>query len=244
MKAVRFAWLSETRRTALHSLLLRECSAWSQEWWLRHSAAAIDVYPIDAWHRKGSVRCWRVSDGVAHLLQEESSHALGAFLCDHPAGVGEVLAHRVGERAAADLIDRLARRAKASATELQDDEHEDDQRPELGTYMAVISIGSHKLHISLDRGLADRLVPAGKSAPSPLVQRSQAVEGARLSLEFSLALGSTTLAQLEDLKVGEVLIGDADLSTPFQAHVEHNVVAHGVLGSDGSTRAITLISAL
>lgn len=241
--AVRFGWLGQSRRIALHALLVREVSEWSRDWWLRHSSAAIDVYPLDEWQGDSTnLAAWQIGDGLLQLAPTRGNAALGAYLAVNDADDASAVAARIGERALADLASRMALRAGGATAEARDldGQFEAVHRLELGAYMATLSLDRYTMQLALDRAMADRLCPPKKFIGDTLTPRSQTMAHVPVSVEIRIALGSTSLVQLDDLKVGEVLVGDALLSTPVDVCVGDAVAARGLLGLDQSSRTVTL----
>ncbi|MFC4527553.1 hypothetical protein ISN76_07720 [Dyella halodurans] len=241
---VRFGWLGESRRIELHALLVREVSEWSREWWMAHSAAAIDVYPLDEWASvEESPATWRVGAGTLQLIPHKGEAALGSHLAAHLEDDASALAARVGGRSLADLASRLGRRAGAPVQVVTEDKNGVGayQRLELGAYMATLSLGSYTLALAMDRAFADLLAPPKHYEKAALTSRSQAINGANVSLEVCIPLGSAQLSQLDDLRIGEVLVGDALLTAPVEVRVTGvNTVAFARLGEGESSRVITL----
>ena len=118
---LRFGWLGESRRIELHALLVREISEWSRDWWLEHSSAAIDVYPIDTWTPgQESPARWRLGAGTLQFVPDRGEAALGSHLSAHAGDDDSALAGCIGRRALEDLAQRLARRAQAALNSLPD----------------------------------------------------------------------------------------------------------------------------
>jgi hypothetical protein len=242
--ALRFGWLGESRRIPLHALLAREVSEWSRDWWLEHSSAAIDVYPLDEWLPVDSVvSTWRMGEGSFQLHAHQGEAALGAYLAATGSTDASALAERIGARALADLIARVAKRAavRTHAAAANAAPAAACHRPELGAYMATLSLGSHTLAMAMDRTVVDLLVPPKKHEKTTLVGRAQAVGGASVALEVCIALGTSSLSQLDNLQVGEVLVGDALLTAPVELRAAGSgAVALAKLGVGQSSRIVTL----
>jgi hypothetical protein len=246
--APRFGWLGESRRIELHALLVRDVSEWSRDWWMEHSSAAIDVYPLDAWvPTKEPSAAWRFGAGTLQLLPHRGEAALGGYLSAHAGDDTSLLASRIGKRALADLALRLARRAQAPLSSLSEGESPVDacHRLELGAYMATVTLGKFTFALAIDRAVADLLAPAKNPGKTSLAPRAQAMNGLDVSLEVCIPLGTASLSQLDDLRVGEVLVGDALLSAPVEIRiVEGHAVAFATLGERDSSRAVTLTHSL
>lgn len=246
--APRFGWLGESRRIELHALLVREVSEWSRDWWMEHSSAAIDVYPLDAWEpTKEPSAIWRLGGGTLQMLLHRGKAALGGYLSAHAGDDTSLLASRIGNRALADLALRLARRAQASLSIVTESESPVDvcHRLELGAYMATVSLGRFTFALAMDRAVAYLLAPAKSSGKASLAPRAQAMNGMDVSLEVCIPLGTASLSQLDDLRVGEVLVGDTLLSAPVEIRlVDGHAVAFATLGERDSSRAVTLTHSL
>jgi len=244
---LRFSWLGESRREALRTLVGTEVSEWSREWWIDHALADIDASPVD--HRSFVIR------GAAPYVSTGESGSLALFLGGRgAAAVGRHLAgvvdeedagwaQRIGEDALEDLAARIFRRAgiadsprlrqSASSSELA--------RPELGSCILAIAVGRLGLNLALGRPLIDRLVPPQAAVKAGLASRRAALGGIPLRLDAVMDFGSVNLAQLTDLRVGEVLVGDTELGEPLSMRIEGGVAAaSGYLRRTGAKRAVML----
>ena len=246
--ALRFGWLGESRRIQLHALLARDVSEWSRDWWLEHASAAIDVYPLDMWtSAEESTATWQLGAGMLQLSSHRGEAALGSHLSAHAGDDTSALAARIGARALADLAHRLARRAQATLSVMSDGvgATEACHRLELGAYMATVSLGRFNFALAMDRAVADLLAPAKSAEKAVLAPRMQAMSGVEVGLEACIPLGTASLSQLDDLSVGEVLVGDALLSTPVELRiVDGPAIASATLGERNSSRAVTLTHSL
>ncbi len=244
--AIRFGWIGESRRATLYSLLMREACEWSRDWWMAHSVSAIDVRPLDEWpgpKGKGADTAHRLGDGLLWLSANVEAGVLGAYLAGHRGGGNSVLAAKVGESALADFADRLARHSGVAVRAMDTgDDAGEGRKLEFGSYMAAVFLGDHGFHLAMDRALVDGLAPVKTHAGTSLVPRAKAVGSRGIPLEACLSLGTTPLSGLDDLKVGEVLVGDSALGEPLALRlVGGDTVAYATLGRDGPRRAVTLI---
>lgn len=247
MDGIRFTWLGESRREVLRKLVGAEVSEWSREWWIDHVPADIDVNPVD--HRSFIMRgaAPYVSTGelgsLALFLGGRGSGALGRHLAGAMDEEDAGWAQRIGEDALEDLAVRIFRRAgiadspglrqSASPPELA--------RAELGSCILAVTVGRLGLNLALGRQLVDRLVPPRAPGKAGLASRRSALDGIPIRLDAIMDFGSVNLAQLTDLRVGELLIGDTELGEPLLMRIEGGVVAaNGYLRRTGTKRAVML----
>jgi len=244
---IRFTWLGESRREAFRALVGAEVSEWSREWWVGHTSADINVNPVD--HRSFIIR------GAAPYVSTGEAGSLALFLGGRGAGaLGRHLAgtvdeedagwaQRIGENALEDLAARVFRQAgiaggpglrqSASPPELA--------RAELGSCVLAITIGRLGLNLAVGRQLIDRLVPPHAAEKAGLASRRSALEGIPVRLDAIMDFGSVNLAQLTDLRVGELLIGDTELGEPLLMRIEGSIAAaNGYLRRTGTKRAVML----
>ncbi|MHB1059455.1 MAG: hypothetical protein ACYC0F_16400 [Rhodanobacter sp.] len=247
MNGVRYAWLGESRREALRALVGTKVSEWSVEWWLDHVPADIDVHSVD--HRSFIVR------GAAPYVSAGESGALALFLEGRgAAAVGRHLAgavdeedagwaQHIGEEALEDLASRIFRSAGVAGSPglRQSAASPELARAELGGCILAINLGRLGLNLALGRQLIDHLVPPRIARKPGLASRRTALEGISLRLDAIMDFGSVNLAQLTDLRVGELLVGDTELGEPLSMRIEGSVTtARGYLRRIGTKRAVML----
>jgi hypothetical protein len=244
---MRFTWLGESRREALRALVASEVAEWSREWWIDYAPADIDVNPVD--HRSFIIKgaAPYVSTGeagsLALFLGGKGVLALGRHLAGAVDEEDAGWAQRIGEDALEDLATRVFRRAGiagspglrqcASPPELA--------RAELGSCILAITIGRLGLNLAVGRQLIDRMVPSRSAGKVDLASRRSALEGIPIRLDAIMDFGSVNLAQLTDLRVGELLIGDTELGDPLSMRIEGgSAAAKGYLRRTGTKRAVML----
>lgn len=244
MTDMRFGWLGESRRTALHSLLLKVISDWSHDWWLNHSAAAVDVYPIDEWRLPMDAAEYLAVKGLGRMMlcPVQGKAGLGAHLAGNPGDEKGELAKKIGDEALIDLGNRIERRAGLVRMESWQvtEPPADMLKSYLGAYIATASLGEFAIDLAFDRAIADALVPPKPLGASSLVSRQAAMERSPIAVDIYLPLGVTKLSQLDDLRVGEILIGDATLADPIELRLGSHVLAIGSLRRMGHQRAAVI----
>jgi flagellar motor switch/type III secretory pathway protein FliN len=245
---VRFGWLGESRRTALHALLAALVEDWAHGWWIGAADGAIEINGDENdGNQDKRNKAW-VSSSEAGTLAfysgAKDAEAVGRFLAGTASDADMELAQRVGDEALHDLAMRIQRRAginKASPL-LRENAPLAVEYARLGAFRVTAMIGRLQLGLAIDRHLADRLTPpAAPARDAALVPRQAAIQRAPLKLLAVMDFGSVDLAHLSDLAIGEVLIGDRKLDEPLQIHLQgHGVVAAGYLRRLGEQRAIVL----
>jgi hypothetical protein len=246
-KDVRFGWLGETRRAALHTLLATQVTDWAREWWIGAAEGVIEVQPAERSaeqdKRNLPLLSTHEAGSLAIYLVAKDFDAIGRFLAGTTTDADIELAHRVGEDALSDLAARIQRRAGLNkATALKREmpalglEH-----ARLGAFCVALSIGRLQLALSIDRLMADRLAPPSVASHANLVTRQSAVQHAPLRVVAMMDFGSVDLAHLSDLSVGEILVGDRKLDEALQIHLEgQGSIATGYLRRLGEQRAVML----
>ncbi|MGS1125892.1 hypothetical protein ACVCL3_02750 [Rhodanobacter sp. UC4437_H4] len=247
MEGFRFSWLGETRREALRALIAAEVSEWSQEWWIEHEPAEIHVRAVD----HGSF----VIKGAAPYMSTGEAGSLALFLGGRgAAGVGRHLAgsveeedagwaERIGEEALGDFAARVFRRGGVAGGPglRQSAASPDLSRPELGSCILAIAVGRLGLNLACSRRLIDRLVPPQTGKKADLASRREALGKVPLRLDAIMDFGSVNLAQLTDLRVGELLVGDTALEEPLSMRIEGGIaITGGYLRRVGAKRAVML----
>jgi hypothetical protein len=247
MDGFRFSWLGETRREALRALVAAEVSEWSREWWIDHAPAEVDVRTVD----HGSF----VIKGAAPYMSTGEAGSLALFVGGRgAAGVGRHLAgsveeadagwaQRIGEEALDDLAARIFRRGGGAGSPglRQSAASPELARPELGSCILAIAMGRLALNLACGRRLIDCLVPPQTGKKAGLASRRDALGRVPLRLDAVMDFGSVNLAQLTDLRVGELLVGDTELEQPLSMRIEGGVVVTGgYLRRIGAKRAVML----
>ncbi|GGA15802.1 hypothetical protein [Dyella caseinilytica] len=247
VKDVRFGWLGETRREALHALLAAQVNDWAREWWIGSADGAIEVQPLEsiAGHDKRSLPLLSSHEAgsLAVHLGAKDFDAIGRFLAGTSSDADSELAYRIGEDALKDLAARIQRRAgigKASGV-ARGTASLSLERASLGAFGVSVSIGRLQMELAIDRQMADRLAPPAVAGSANLVSRQSAIQHAPLRVVAMMDFGSVDLAHLSDLSVGEILVGDRKLDEALQIHLEgHGAVASGYLRRLGEQRAVVV----
>jgi hypothetical protein len=247
MKDVRFGWLGETRRAALHTLLATQVTEWAREWWIGAADGVIEVLPAE--HAVAHDKCnlpllsTHEAGSLAMYLGAKDFDSIGRFLVGTTSDADMELAQRVGEEALTDLATRIQRRAglhKASPLARETGplglEH-----ARLGAFCLTVSIGRLQMELVIDRPMADRLAPPTVAGGANLEPRQHAIQHTPLRVVAMMDFGSVDLAHLSDLSVGEILVGDRKLDEALQLHLEgHGAIATAYLRRLGEQRAVML----
>lgn len=245
---IRFGWLGETRRAALHTLLAGLVGDWTHDWWVGAADGAVEVSVDESDGNQDKRNKPWVSSSEAGVMALYSGgkdvDAIGRFLSGTTSDADMELAQRVGDEAVHDLAARIQRRAGISKALplLRESAPLSVEHARLGAFRITATIGRLQLELAIDRNLADRLTPPAATArDAALVPRQTAMQRAPLKLLAVMDFGSVDLAHLSDLAVGEVLIGDRKLDEPLQIHLQgHGAVATGYLRRSGEQRAVVL----
>ncbi len=244
---VRFGWIGETRRIALHTLLAAQVDDWAREWWVGAVDGDIEVSAVEkeVGHDKRNMPLLSSNEAgsLALYLGAKDFDAVGRFLVSTTSDADVELAQRIGEEALIDLATRIQRRAgsnKASRL-VRESTPLALEHARLGAFSVTAAIGRLQFEVVIDRRMADRLVPPMASDAHGLVPRHAAIQQAPLRVVALMDFGSVDLAHLSDLSVGEILVGDRKLDEALQIHLQgHGAIATGYLRRSGEQRAVML----
>ena len=167
MKDVRFGWLGESRRASTLSLISGEVAEWSQDWWIDHAPAEVDVHWIE--HRRfttqGSMPFASIgsSGSLAMFMGSKGLDGIGRYLAGTVDEEESGWAQRIGEEALEDLAARVYRRAGvAKPSPLSAHAAPSDvARADLGSGVVAIVLGS--IGVGFGHGPATR----GSSRATP-----------------------------------------------------------------------------
>jgi hypothetical protein len=247
MKDVRFGWLGETRRAALHSLLAAQVTDWAREWWIGAAEGVVEVLPAEkaAGQDKRNLPLLSTHEvgSLAIYLGAKDFDSIGRFLVGTTSDADIELAQRVGEEALTDLAARIHRRAGVNKVKplAREAVPLNLEHARLGAFGVTLSIGRLQMELVIDRHMADRLAPPSVAGHANLVSRQNAIQHAPLRVVAMMDFGSVDLAHLSDLSVGEVLVGDRKLDEALQIHLEgHGAIATGYLRRLDEQRAVVL----
>jgi hypothetical protein len=251
MDELRLGWIGDTRRGALFKQLSGLIEDWASDWWVGASQGAVELSIADdnmdrtSWQ---GVLVSRSGVGAAAVyLGGRTFDAVGRHLAATTSDDDSELAARLGEKAIAELVAAIHRRAGAVSTE-------PPAKAALpmalshGRFAAFgveIRLGRLQWIVLIDRGLGERMVPPVAQPPLSLHRRDTVLAGASVEIKAVMSLGSVDLASLAGLAVGELLIGDCRLDDPLHVHVEgKGAVATGFMRRLGTHRAIVIDGAL
>lgn len=245
MGGIRFGWLGDSRRAALAQLIKAELTAWSRDWWVHHAAEEILVDHLD---REPSPQArahvaTAPSGALAMYLGGKDLDAFGKHLSGAVESADSGWAQRIGEEALVALAERLFRSAGIShASKLCESsgKPEFDER-RFGALHLSVALGRLVWTLSVDRQLADRLVPPKETGATSLTSRATALDQANVGVRAILEFGFVDLTDLSDLRAGEILVGERRLQDTLHLHIEGQAaVASGYLKRSGTHRAVVL----
>ncbi len=108
----------------------------------------------------------------------------------------------------------------------------------------LVRLGTPKdeLYLLVDAELLNGFLPVRPSTTA-LVERKAAIGGAKLKLHVQLPLTRLPINDVQDIKVGDILRGDASLGQPLHlATAAGQIVANGYLARQHEHLAIQLVS--
>ena len=247
-KEIRFGWLGESRRAALHSLLAALVDDWVRHWWMGPADVVVEVQVDEGKQDKRAMPwvCAGDAGTLAIYAAGKEFDAIGRLLAgaNVTTDADADLVHRLGEEALLDLASRVQLRAGTGkpVKPWKEQPPLSVEHAFLGAVRVAAKIGRLSLELAIDPQLADRLAPPVAVAKAPvLVQRQVAIQQAPLKVTAVMDFGSVNLAHLSDLSIGEVLVGDRRLDEPLQIHLQgHGAIAAGFLRRSGEQRAVVL----
>jgi hypothetical protein len=244
---IQFGWISESRRSVLQGLLANLVDDWAREWWLDYANGQVTVVAVEepAHSSRRGLPLLSSDDAgaIAIQLSTRDVDGVGRHLASTASDEGQLLAQRIGEEALANLVLRIRQRAGSGKAPVLSKaampmglEH-----ARLGAFAVAATLGRLSMELVIDRHIADRLAPPVAAAPRQLAPRHQALQQAPLRVVAMMDFGAMDLAQLSDLSVGEVLVGDRRLDEPLRIHLEgYGAVATAFLRRLDEQRAVVL----
>lgn len=236
--ADRIGWIGEARRRALSAWLERELAAWWSDW------STLDLTPALASDVDDQDLASWLCGGETVAVGSDGALVLAGAL----VGVGTqdpgALAQYIGEEALGDLVQRLcgtqppvvpriAERAALSASIT-------DTR--LGAVVLTARMADFQLAVHVSRSVVDRVAPPAASRHVPLAGRRAAISEATVLLTATLDLGDIALAELADLRPGDVIATHALLDTlpSLITRSDGTRIASARLGAHEGRRALLL----
>lgn len=236
--AERLGWIGGTRRATFRAWLDGQLAAWWSEW---STLEAASEYLAETHGEEAGT--WRLSaDDLA--IGTQSAATLAGALTGLPADAALALAHHIGDEALDDLVRRLGARPAPPSRGIEaaglSISLTDARR---GALAFVIRIGGVRLDIRCARPLVDRVAPPPRPGTGALVGRRSAVGETTVRLGATLDLGDIALAELADLRPGDVIATQASLDTATALTIggtDGTRIAHARLGARDGRRALLL----
>lgn len=115
------------------------------------------------------------------------------------------------------------------------------QQPGDGLAVIEFAIGSaeFKIHVPVDDWI-EKYIDSLSINKQPLIPASSMVGQNEVTIEVELELGSYNIGLIKNLAVGDVMISDISVETPFNITLSQKPVAKAFLGKDGPQKAIYL----
>ena len=231
---------SATTLRAVERSVERAIAEWLQGWSLL-PAVSISVQASQA-QSTGEVvdalTCFRHDKaGLLALSREEESWHKLLLPEDAPR---DDIAEELISRARADLASRVFAALGWQLAPAQPDTKEIFQfRSSAG---CQLEIGEQHLTLWLAPETLNAMPKPKASAVEPLVhKRADAVTAAKASARVTLDLGALPLTQLQQLAVGDTLVSDTPLITPFRVELTDSVALHAHLGRQQDMKAVYLV---
>lgn len=225
---------------AVESSVTRAAEDWLQNWSLL-PAAIVSVQAVrakDGFETNELAASFRHSNaGLLALTSDNTVWHQLLFPSDAPM---DDVALALLERALADFSARVFSALGWQWSSPQST-HFDNETFVSGVH-CTITVGNLRLTLLV-------AVEALKAMPKPkatsleplLHKRAEAVTAAKARARVTLDLGSLPLTQLQQLAVGDTLVSDSPLHTPFRVELTDAVAMHAHLGRQQQVKAVYLV---
>jgi hypothetical protein len=247
MNPRRLRWRGAGQQRALLVELQKQLDLWLQGWSVDplllnlklaepHFAVSSDRRWMQARGKTGSA--WF---GAPAAMLDAMGGLLGNASTQDTLGLGS----RVGARALRALLIHWVG-APAADVEIIEDSipGSEEMQARFGGFRFVLEGGGFSATLIVDSELCDRWVPAKKTAMPALLARGAALGSEQVSLNVTLDLGTTSLADTHGLRVGDVLVSTTSIDSIFQiTHPDQRPIAIGRLYRLGAQRALQIEAA-
>lgn len=248
METYRIGWQAAATLAELHGMLAERLAGW-QDAWLPQAGAPCAIAPCagdasvlrDAslrWLTIGAAGSGRFLLGV----QRPALSDLGAAVLQLSNQAAPVLAVEVALSALSALACELgALRGAAVQDTCGVPPWQDIGRA--GGLAGTVTGLTVPLWFCADRGWCDANARArAVSAQGPgLSPRASLLGTQRLTLRAELDIGEIELSEVNGLRVGEVLVGDASLEAAVRLVTDGRILAQGVLRDAHGTRSVSIV---
>jgi hypothetical protein len=243
----KLGFLGATRLTHAQTVLATVIEQWREQWCFSDARLPVAV-TIDAFNAAEALTelealDWqRAEVGNSQLRCSGAWNELiyGVHTQDVPA---DATARHLLAHAQLALVNGLLEAlGHEPATQLLSGVHSVKNSPLSSELLIQLSTAKAALYLLIDADLLNSALPV-RTGKSPLVERKAAIGGARLKLHVQLPLTHLPIEDVQDIKVGDILLGDASLGAPLQiATAPTQVVAKGYLARQKQHLAIQLVS--
>lgn len=243
----KLGFLGTTRLTHAQTVLATVTDQWREQWCFSDARLPVAV-TIDALNAAEAVTklealSWQFAEvGTSQLRCAGAWNELiyGAHIQDVPA---DATARHLLAHAQLALINGLLEAlGRKPATQLLHDAHTEKCSSLSSELLIQLSTAKATLYLLIDADLLNSALPV-RPSKTPLVDRKAAIGGAKLKLHVQLPLTHLPIEDVQDIKVGDILRGDASLGAPLHiATHPTQVVAKGYLARQQQHLAIQLVS--
>jgi hypothetical protein len=218
MKTRRLRWHGPSRQEALANRLRLELGTWQEGWSVDPTLLSLRIADAGIPQPSG----WRWTRAISRsggiLLGADAATlaSLGGLLAqaasDDPLGLGR----RVGERALRALLTQFVGGA-ANLIEIEDASTPaaEDQDPRFGGCSLVLQGTGFEARLLVDNELFEYWVHPQQSRLPVLLPRDASLGKERVVLDVVLDLGSATLADAQQLQIGDVLVSSTSIDSIF-----------------------------
>lgn len=234
------AILSATTLRAVERSLERTVVGWLEDWSLLPAAAVAaqasqairtDVTAV-------AMTCFR--HDKAGLLALSSEGDVWHSLLLPEEAPRDNIAEELVSRARADFASRVFMALGWQLAPAQPDTQAIEQLD--SSARCCVAIGEQKVTLLLTPETLKAMPKPKATAVEPLVhKRADAVTAAKASARVTLDLGALPLTQLQQLAVGDTLVSDTPLNTPFRVELTDTVALHAHLGLQQNLKAVYLV---
>jgi hypothetical protein len=244
MNIDRIRWQGASRQRQLLDRLQAELDLWAAEWSTHASSFALA--PVAGSPATGRWLRLAGKRGAVWLAGNEAQlRSFGAAIAAAEADDTLDWSGRIGRRALHALLARLLG-VDAASHPLVDAiaPPERTLEPRYGMLLLRLTGPGLDACIALDGNACDAWLPPAAPAPLALAAVGDSFADATVVLDVVLPLGSASLADTHGLQVGDVLVSDVPLDTPFDlVHPDQRRIARARLCRRDDQLALVLESA-
>jgi hypothetical protein len=243
----RLRWHSRRRQETLCARIDQDLQRWLNAWSVEPNWLSVQSISVEMYKTAAPLTWLRVSSAKGVLLigvAEKQLNNLGGLLAKASSDDVLHLGKRIGDRALKALagywhgvaaIDLNVESCKSPSNEIF--------LSQFGYGVFSLKGAGFSAFMVFDADLIDSLVPPISSILPPLELRESVLGNERITLNVSLDLGDTTLADTIGMQVGDVLVSSTSIHSMFGlVHPDQRHLAGVRLVRNGNQQAVLIDS--